>query len=282
MSGLPAIAAAPLLWSCAENVVSKEPCEVGMAVTADGEAHASLARAVARAVELDGVVDVCPGRHEVKGYLDLLATGSPSTVLIRGAGMTDSVLVAGGHGLVSEAAGRSLRLSDLAIEQSATVWTGDDCTSGGESDAECDSPFDRDGLAEGALGVLGSWVFERVSITRNEGYWGGAVTVFPPVFGSATTLSFVDSEILANSSIESTSGGAVLVAIMDYYNGNPYNVTITSTNTDWGAGDTDNTPDDIAFASWDGYFHDSLAVHASYSFDGVSDFTCDADTYSCE
>ena len=57
---------------------------------------------------------------------------------------------------------------------------------------------------------------------------------------------------------------------------------LISDNTDWGAGETDNTPDDIAFASWDGYFHDSLTVHASYSFDGVADFTCNADTYTCE
>ena len=279
MNGLLPLWALPLSWSCAENPVSKEHCELGMAVTADGEAHPTLARAVARAIELDGVVDVCPGRHEVEGRVDTTRAASVRPVTIRGGGVEVTTLVAVGNGL-SGGAPLPTTLSELTIERSNTAWTGDECTTPGESDRECDSPFDHDGYPEGALRLAGSWHLDEVAIVNNNGYWGGAVTVTYPSADESATVSFENSHVVGNVATDS-SGGALLVAHDEYF-GQRGELTITSTNTDWGAGETDNTPDDIAFASWDGYFHDSLTVHASYSFDGVADFACNADTYTCE
>ena len=264
-----------------DQPAEQEPCELGMAVTADGGAHATLAAAVAAAVGLDGTIDVCAGEHEVDGYFDPSVKGNTSgTVTIRGAGIDRTSLVFVGEHAGGGYAADPILMSDLSIHRSATAWRLDACTNPGESDTECDSPFDRDGRPEGALEIAGAWAFDRVQIGDNEGYWGGALTVTHPLEGNRSEIKFTDCELVNNSALDS-SGGAILVDYNDAW-GPRGELTITSINTDWGTGDDDNTPDDIAFASWDGYFHDSLVVHASYQFDGVADFTCDALAYICE
>ncbi len=278
------LAAVPLAFAgCTGGSESdRAPCELGIAVTADGEAHTTLPAAVERALQLDGVVDVCPGTHEVEGRLDdTPASTSPTPVLIRGTGRDTTQLVGTGEGVFGGNHKRPVTITDLAIADSVAEWASDECSAPGESDVECDDPFNHDDQPEGALQAWGSWEFRRVRISDNSGYWGGAVTIPQPPEGISSTVLFIDSEILRNSAVDDTRGGAVLVDYNDDW-GPRGELTITSINTDWGEGGDDNAPDDIAFASWDGYFHDSLVVHASYRFDGVADFTCDALAYTCE
>ena len=82
----------------------------------------------------------------------------------------------------------------------------------------------------------------------------------------AWTTTGRDSEVVSNTGYIG-GGGAALYGTSS---------TLISENTDWGSGETDNTPDDVGILDDDG------ELVQSYSFDGVASFTCDGDERTCE
>ena len=103
----------------------------------------------------------------------------------------------------------------------------------------------------------------NVDLTGNGSGYAGAVDIISNL-DAEFELSIVDSAVHGNASTHSGGGGVSMGG----------RFTLTSQNTDWGAGEDDNSPHDLALQV-DGDSH-------SHDFDGVVDFTCSTANPSCE
>jgi len=189
-------------------------------------------------IDLDPVatLHICPGEWPASADIWLLGGAA-----IVGAGMDETILDGdGGEAGRFDAGGSgTLLVSDLTVRN---VSVGDQ--SGG-------------GMRLSAYDVA----VERVRLEANAAAGGGGLAV-----GSQVTMTIRDSEVVANSAYIG-GGGAAL-----YGTGS----VLISENTDWGSGDTDNTPDDVGMLGDDG------ELVQSYTFDGAASFTCDGDERTCE
>ncbi len=268
-----------LAAACAKSTV--DPCTLGYAVTDDGQTFGDFRDALQHARVTGSTLRICPGTHQLPRYA-MLRESAPEgfEIVIEGDPESRPRLVPHPDKTLLDAWHGRFELRNVEIVAADTTGDDEECSYGRNLTLECESPFDAEGQPEGALSLGGVIAFNNVLISDNTGYWGGALSTTSDTYGSAT-VELVDSTIVRNAAVTQTRGGALLVLHTDIWEDDD-GVTITSTNTDWGAGDDDNAPDDIAFASWDGYRQSSVTVHASYRFDGVADFTCSSLTYVCE
>jgi len=189
-------------------------------------------------IELEPVatLHICAGEWPASADIWLLGGAS-----IVGAGMDETVLNgdAGEAGHFDVSGSGTVRVTDLTVR--------------GVSVAE---------QFGGGLGLgVSVLVIERVRLEGNAATGGGGLAV-----GTFATATVRDSEVVRNSGYIG-GGGASL-----YGTG----TLLISENTDWGSGDTDNTPDDVGILDDDG------DLVQSYTFDGVASFTCDGDERTCE
>ncbi len=275
-----------LLQGVALVSCTPDPCAEGMAYTADGASYATIREALNRAAQLDNVVHVCAGTHQLTTTIlgdTPQDPGNPPTV--RGEEGGGTVLVPQTwKDMVYAEDDAELVIDQITFTNSAVEGLRDLITmNDGGDEGDRVTPYDIEGEPEGALRVVGGVTFTNVTFTGNEGHWGGALSVWRD---QPATITFSDCTFTSNEAINGTSGGAMLL----YYD--PLeadfwpeggNTTIISDNTDWGQGDDDNGPDDIAFVSSDGDpYQPEVAVDASYRFDGVASFSCSGDTLACE
>ncbi|MDP2311913.1 MAG: hypothetical protein Q8P41_03345 [Pseudomonadota bacterium] len=92
------------------------------------------------------------------------------------------------------------------------------------------------------------------------------------LYGAGIQVAYDATVVIRNSRVTDNSatiagGGAVLQA----------GAVLTSENTTWEG----NLPDDIVFATLSDD-PDEVIVHATWSADGATDFTCTFDTLTCE
>ena len=260
-----------------------------MAYTSDGVGYSSLSAAFRRAADLDQVVHVCAGRHQLTDHAIGLApdegTGIPT---LSGHADGSTVLVA--TGTLQELGARDdqpMLVENVAFEDSETRGAPDPLCTGDGCDEEAPwarvTPFDTEGELDGALIVSGQVTMYNVRFTGNRGRWGGAMSVSNL---QATSLTLDRCVFERNEAVDETAGAAILLYTDPLESGGQHTAnqaTIISDNTDWGQGDDDNAPDDIAFASSDGDpYQPKVTVDASYRFDGVASFTCSGDTLACE
>lgn len=258
-----------------------DPCTLGFAVTEDGRAFNDLSEALGHALEAGGDVSVCPGEHELTGDVSVpIETESAFELVIRGAGESRPVLLPHPDGAAIGDFDGKLTLEHLEFASAPTVGEDESCSLEDEADESCESPYDAEGRPDGAVSLMGSVELVDVWVTDNRGYWGGALGAGMH-HQRTSDIELVDCVVTDNTAIDGTQGGGLLL-IHDGADTDSAGLTVTSVNTDWGEGETDNFPDDIAFAAVDLYDRERVVVLASYSFDGVADFTCESATNTCE
>ena len=127
--------------------------------------------------------------------------------------------------------------------------------------------FFRDGLildlgrAAGFGAAMDQVTLESVVIEGNTAFSGGGLSL-----GPSSEVTIRNSRVV-NNRAEMAGGGAAL----------PYGFSrLVSENTDWGSGEDDNTPDDIAIT-------DGLdEVLGSWSFGDNASFVCSWEDRTCE
>ncbi len=104
-------------------------------------------------------------------------------------------------------------------------------------------------------------LYESVGAVTGGTYTENEATYTAGVFRveEGSTLTVTEASVFGN--LAGSSGGAASVT----------DGTLTSVASDWGAGEDDNTPDDLA-VGWSG----------SFSYDGVASFACASDTETCD
>jgi len=127
--------------------------------------------------------------------------------------------------------------------------------------------FFRDGLilelsrAAGFAAVMDEVTLESVVIEGNTAFSGGGLSL-----GPSSEVTIRNSRVV-NNRAEMAGGGAAL----------PYGFSrLVSENTDWGSGEDDNTPDDIAITD------DFDEVLGSWSFGDNAPFVCSWEDRTCE
>ncbi len=112
--------------------------------------------------------------------------------------------------------------------------------------------------------------FEDVAITGNAANLGGGISTWCGGNIGLTEFTLTDSAVTANAWRTNNEG---------YYGGGGAWLTdafvLTSINTDWGSGDTDNRDDDIAIGPFGG-------PYTTYTdFGAAENFVCSSETQAC-
>ena len=283
-TGAAALAAA--LWACGAEVREKaDPCEQGIFVDSDGNAFPDATSAFASAVLLDGVVDVCPGEHGIDGVFgttDEWEPGWPELVL-RGAGREETEVFSTGAldvgiDVPNEAVHDGVGLTVESLTIGAAGGRYGTCVDDTDAGFECDA---KDDFYEGALPPsVFPWdnvLFRDVAFVGGRGTVAVAFILYTAGVEGYHQTTLEDCFVHNNESSIADMGAA---ALFDS-GGDIRFATLTSINTDWGEGETDNAPADVAFEVWeDGATEPDTS--RSYSWDGVADFVCRADTRTCE
>ena len=285
-TGATALAAA--LWACGvEGREKPDPCDEGIFVDADGNAFPDATAAIASAVLLDGVVDVCPGQHGIDGVFGTTDEWEPEwpELVLRGAGREETEVFSTGTALdvgVDLRNGNAIKYGAGLTVESLTIGAAGgrygQCVSDTDAGFECD---EKDEFYEGAL-AASVYPWDNV-LFRDVAFVGSRGTVAAAfILGTAgvegyhrTTLE--DCFVHNNDSSVAGMGAA---ALFDS-GGDIRFATLTSINTDWGEGETDNSPADVAFEVWAPGATEPDTSN-NYSWDGVADFVCQAETRSCE
>ena len=285
------MALAGLLVGCAPETVKRDPCDNGIFVDADGNAYTDASSAFESAVLLDGVVTVCPGEHDIDGKFGPTVAWEQQwpQLVLRGAGR-DATKVSAADSSLSIGVShpndhldeeRSLIVESLTIgppararsecSHSAYDWDAGD-------DDECEPWHEYVELRRGAsASPYETVVFQDVAFTGGTGMLASAMELYGIPNGGYDTITLKNCSVLDNESSEPEYGGAVLFDFEAYGS----LATLTSINTDWGQGETDNSPADVAFEVWEEGATEP-DTSRSYSWDGVADFVCRADTRTCE
>jgi hypothetical protein len=272
------------LGSACDGSPGAEPCEEGPFSLTDGTRFLKANEAISAASQGDGLVKACAGEYPVGGGLypayDQEIEGASVSLL--GAGPEATSLYfdgESGHSISSDTLA-SLSLIGLTLAPSTDTQEDPNCGAYALEEGEWErSPYcGEEGDPWSIGGVEGTVLFERVNVIGSSAFYGGSLGLSynmetDPYHASAIT--FRDCVIQGNTALRDSVGGAILVSSED--------VTLISENTDWGAGDDDNTPDDIAFTHTEVVDREEVVVvDAQYRFDGLASFTCDSNTAICE
>lgn len=271
---------------------AEDPCDEGIFYDADGIGFKDFTEALGSAVLLDGVVNVCPGTHEYAYGFMPLSEGEYGwrDLVVRGAGRSETTVVSSDDTL---GIGMGYAAGGMGDERWGTVLTVESMTLGPSAgdpyDIECyggdgsvrDGCTAQDAFFNGepqpSVAPSASVYFRDVAFKDGVGAVEAAAALNSGRYGIYSTITLEDCEVANNHSSASEFGGAFV--FVDAEEPNP--ATLTSVNTDWGEGETDNSPSDVAFEVWaDGATEPDTSNH--YSWDGVADFVCSAETQRCE
>lgn len=253
------------------DCVSDDPCDCGVAWTERRGPVATIQDAV-NGAQSGETVYLCEG--EIKGTIYFPTDAYPSEETY-----TDIRLVGAGIGrttLTTEPEDEVDRPVIVAVpdpKAQGPTLTISDCTiTGGRG---MFMYHGSDGYDRSTFGG-GMWLcgvrltLERVELTDNVAHLGGGLTTFCAGNTGLTDITLIDSSVTDNSGRggdEGYSGGGGAWLADDFI--------LTSVNTDWGTGDTDNRDDDIAIGPFGG-------PYTSYTdFGAAENFVCTSEAQAC-
>lgn len=244
--------------------VSEDPCDCGVAWTERLGAFETIQDAVD--VVTDGeTIHLCEGEIATSVWFPPLGSRL---------GTTTFALAGAGVGVTRITQANRYQAAVLVAE--ATVAISDCSLADGQGSAFYRSSDDvvTDSYSVGGAIVAGGSVLtlERVEVRDNVANYGGGLAVDsgaqePPLH---TEITLIDSSVLSNRArhLDSLEGGGGAWLSGDF--------RLTSVNTDWGTGATENLDDDIAIGD--------LGSPKNYytDFGAAEDFVCTSETGTCE
>ncbi len=264
---------------------------------------ADLATALA-SVPDGGVLAVCPGSYRgelsVEGDVtvvgvdgaeatELVGTGAKPVVrVLSGAVTLSGLTITGGSGMIGGGVDASRHDGSLVVEDCAI--TGNAATDGAGLALASTGGWSlagvtvSDNVASGQGGGIlaaSDGALEDVSVTGNSAESGGGIAVTEGANLAATDLAVSDNAATAGGGLwfdgagtASLAGGAV-TGNLATEGGGAYlgegAAVLSADSTDWGAGSTDNDPEDVYFD-----------FDATYDFGTSATFTCDASIAACD